>query len=237
MELKDLKLQSLGIVNEKFGRILAIIDFGNVTYWYHKDRIGPDAAPLKEDQQLVVDLEKLHSFTKDFAYQSRFYYGWHPRLPNSQHIVVKADKLGFIKNTKQIQYVKHYLSEDEQIKDGVLIQTDVSGSYIKIPKCNFDVEIAVDSMRLMEDYDTLCLFSGDSDFARLAYYLKKRGKKIIVMASGQIYHELKKAADLYINAQQIKAYVVSIKETTPPKRRGLNFGSATGGQGGFTLNT
>ncbi|OGH74749.1 MAG: hypothetical protein A2748_02420 [Candidatus Wildermuthbacteria bacterium RIFCSPHIGHO2_01_FULL_45_20] len=236
MELKDLKLQNLGITAEKFGRILAIVDFGNVTYWYHKDRVGPDAAPLKENQRLIADLEKLYSFTNDFAYQARFYYGWHPRLPNSQHIVVKADKLGFIKNTKQIQYIRHYLSENEQTKDGAFIQTDAGGSYIKIPKCNFDVEIAIDSMRLMKDYDTLCLFSGDSDFARLAHFIKKRGKKVIVIASGQIYHELKKAADLYINAQQIKAYVVSIKEATPPKGRGVDFGSATGGQGGFTLN-
>ena len=74
------------------------------------------------------------------------------------------------------------------------------------------------------------------DFARLAHYLKKRGKNIIIVASGQVYHELKKAADLYINAQQIKSSIVSVKEATPPERRGLDFGSATGGQGGVTLN-
>lgn len=67
----------------------------------------------------------------------------------------------------------------------------------------------------MDKYDTLCLLSGDSDFARLTEYIKKRGKKIIVIASGQIYHELKKTANLYINAQQIKTHIVSIKEITP----------------------
>src|SRR5258708_37078545 len=109
MNLKELKLQNLGISSIKFGKILVIVDFGKLTYWYRKDRIGPDAAPLKDRQYLQVDLEKLYEFINDFSYQARFYYGWHPRLPRSQHIVVKADKVGFIKNTKLIQYVRHYL--------------------------------------------------------------------------------------------------------------------------------
>ncbi|MBI2406213.1 MAG: NYN domain-containing protein [Candidatus Harrisonbacteria bacterium] len=235
MDLRDLKLKNLGLYGADYGRILAVIDFGNVTYWYHRDRVGPDAAPLKDGQRLIVDLEKLYSFC-DFAYQARFYYGWHPRLERSQHIVVKADKVGFIKQTKQIQYIRHHLIPDENVRGGSTVKRDPTGPYIEIPKCNFDVEIAIDAIRLMNDYDTLCLFSGDSDFARLAEYIKKRGKKIIVIASGQIYHQLKKAANLYINAQQIKSYVVSVNETTPPKGRGLDFGSATGGQGGVTLN-
>lgn len=234
MDLRDLKLTNLGLNDVDYGRILAIIDFGNVTYWYHRDKIGPDAAPLKEGQRLIVDLEKLYSFC-DFAYQARFYYGWHPRLERSQHIVVKADKIGFIKQTKQIQYIRHHITPNEDGSD-FITKRDAAGPYIEIPKCNFDVEIAIDAIRLMDKYDTLCLFSGDSDFARLAEYIRKRGKKIIVIASGQVYHELKKAADFYINAQHIKSYVVSVKETTPPKGRGLDFGSATGGQGGFTLN-
>jgi uncharacterized LabA/DUF88 family protein len=234
MELKDLKLKSLGL-DVDYGRILCIVDFGNVTYWYRKDRIGPDAAPLKENQRLIVDLEKLYLFLKDFSYQARFYYGWHDRLPASQHIVVKADKVGFIKKTKRIQYVKHHLLPDELIAEDKIVLTNNEGRYIEIPKCNFDVEIAIDAIRLMNEYDTLCLLSGDSDFARLAQYIKKRGKKVIVFASGQIYHELKETADLYINAQQIKSYIVSVKETTPLAGRGLDFGSATGGQGGNTL--
>lgn len=236
MDLRELKLQNLGIDSEKFKKILTIVDFGNVTYWYHKDRIGPDAAPLKENQHLVIDLEKLHDFIKGFSFQARFYYGWHPRLSRSQHIVVKADKVGFVKNTKRIQYIKHYLSGEEHVTNSARIFIDGDGEkYIEIPKCNFDVEITLDAVRLMDDYDTLCLFSGDSDFARLAHYAKKKGKEIIVVASGRVYYELKKSADLYINAQKIKSDVVSVTETTPPKGRGLDFGSAAGGQGGFIL--
>jgi uncharacterized LabA/DUF88 family protein len=232
MDLHDLKLQMLGISGQKdFGRILTIVDFGNVTYWYHKDRVGIDAAPLKDDQHLMVDLEKLYSFVKLFSYQARFYYGWHPRLARSQHIVIKADKIGFIKNTKRVQYIKRYLEQGESVKGGSVTLNDNAGSYIEIPKCNFDVEITLDAVRLMKDYDTLCLFSGDSDFARLAQYLKRHRRKIIVVASGRVYHELKKAADLYVNAQHIKAHIAAVKETAPHVGRGLDFGSASGGQG------
>jgi len=237
VELKDLKLQALGLANSGLGRILTIVDFGNVNYWYKKDRIGPDAAPLFPNQYLIVDLERLFNFIKDFSYQARFYYGWHSRLSRSQHIVIKAEKLGFIKNTKRIQYVKHYLSADEIVDGHKQILNNETGRYIEIPKCNFDVEITLDSIRLMDEYDTLCLFSGDSDFARLAHYIKKKGKKFVVVASGQIYHELKTTSDVYINAQQVKSYIVSVKETSPLAGRSLNIGSASGGQGGVTLRT
>ena len=102
---------------------------------------------------------------------------------------------------------------------------------IEIPKSNFDVEISVDAIRTLDRYDTFCLFSGDSDFAYLSRFLKRKGKNIIVIASGQVFHTLKEVADLYINAQQIKSDIASLKETTPLTGRGLDIGSASGGQG------
>lgn len=82
-----------------------------------------------------------------------------------------------------------------------------------------------------EKFDTFCLFSGDSDFTYLAQYLKRKGKKIIVIASGQVFHTLKDLADLYINAQTIKRDIASIKETAPLAERGLDIGSVSDGQG------
>jgi len=65
----------------------------------------------------------------------------------------------------------------------------------------------------------------------LAQYLKKNKKKIIIIASGQVFHTLKELADLYINAQLIKTAITSVKETTPLAGRSLDIGSASGGQG------
>ncbi|MCX6713486.1 MAG: NYN domain-containing protein, partial [Candidatus Vogelbacteria bacterium] len=97
-----------------------------------------------------------------------------------------------------------------------------------------DVEIAVDAIRLLDKYDTFCLFSGDSDFTYLVRYLKKNKKKFIVIASGQVFHTLAELADLYINAQDIKAEITTEKKTASLARRGLDIGSVSDGQGNLS---
>ena len=51
--LKDLKLQNLGIDKEKFGRIFTFVDYGNVNYWYDKDRRDWDNNQLTENKKLI----------------------------------------------------------------------------------------------------------------------------------------------------------------------------------------
>jgi uncharacterized LabA/DUF88 family protein len=234
MELVDLKLQNLGFDKEKFGRIFSFIDYGNVNYWYEKDRRDKDGIELGANQKLIVDIEKLASFTGLFSDQKRFYYGWNPRRKPSWHIAIKAEKFGFIKNTKPMQFIRHYLSAGERGENnsvGHEAKQDATGKYIEIPKSNFDVEVSVDALRLLGKYDTFCLFSGDSDFTYLVRFLKKNKKKFIVIASGQVFHTLKDLADLYINAQDVKVSLVSIKETAPLSERSLDIGSVSDGQG------
>lgn len=79
-----------------------------------------------------------------------------------------------------------------------------------IPKCNFDVEISVDSIRRMDTYDTLVLFSGDADFVSLINYLKKKAKKVVLFKGGYITSSLRNAADRVVNAQSIKKYIVEM---------------------------
>jgi len=216
MNLDELKLKTLEIDGEKFRRIYTFVDFGNVNYWYENDRRDWEDNLLAENQKLTISIEKLANFLNLFSVQKRFYYGWHARIKSSWHIVIWAEKNGFIKITKPIQFIKHYLEDTgfDNFK-GKSIKEDVNGKFIEIPKSNFDVEISVDAIRLMDKYDTFCLLSGDSDFTRLAEFLKRRGKKIIIIASGQVFHTLKDTADLYINAQKIKSYISQIKETSP----------------------
>ncbi len=216
MDFKGLKLKTLGIDKEKFGRIFCFVDYGNVNYWYEKDRFNWDGDSLTEKQKLIVDIEKLSSFISEFSEQKRFYYGWNPRAKTNWHIVIKAEKCGFIKNTKPMQFIKHYIGTGIVSRDGRSTKKDSNGTYIEIPKSNFDVEISVDAIRCMGKYDTFCLFSGDSDFTYLANYLKKHKKKFIVVASGQVFHTLKELADLYINAQSIKEAIAAVKENLVP---------------------
>jgi len=212
MDLNCFKLVTLGIDKEKFGKIYAFVDFGNVNYWYEKDRRVAEDTELERNQKLVVDVEKLANFVSEFSEQKRFYYGWNPRKKKNWHIAIKAENFGFIKKTKPMQFIRHYVGDGVVSRDGRTTRRDGNGTYIEIPKSNFDVEISVDAFRLLDKYDTFCLFSGDSDFTYLANYLKKNKKKFIVIASGQVFHTLKELADLYINAQDIKRLITSVKE-------------------------
>jgi len=214
--IHELKLKNLGIDRTQLGRIYSFVDFGNVNYWFDKDERDWEEQVLTPDQKLIVDIKKLSEFLGLFSDQKRFYYGWHPRLKRSWHIISLAEKNGFVKITKPVQFIRHGLTELElEHHDGRPVKEDLAGKFIEIPKSNFDVEISVDSIRLLDSYDTLCLLSGDSDFVHLARFLKRKGKKIIIIASGRVVHSLKEVADLYINAQQIKASIAAIKQTSP----------------------
>lgn len=48
-------------------------------------------------------------------------------------------------------------------------------------KCDFDVEITQDALNMIDNYDTLLLFSGDGDYFALTEDLIKKGKKVILV--------------------------------------------------------
>lgn len=212
MDLVELKLASLGIDREKYGRIFSFVDFGNVNYWFSRDRRDLDGNILAPHKKVVVKISRLAQFLDLFSIQKRFYYGWHQRFKASWHIIIWAQRNGFIKVTKPIQFVRHYLNANELSSlSPSTVSEDLQGKFIEIPKSNFDVEISVDAIRLMDKYDTICLLSGDSDFTRLAQFLRRQGKRVIIIASGHILHALKDAADWYINAQKIKPLIATVK--------------------------
>lgn len=217
MNLDEFKLNNLEIDKEKFGKVFSFVDFGNVNYWYEKDRRDGNDSVLRENEKLIIDIEKLAQFLNIFSYDKRFYYGWHQRIRKSWHIIIWAEKCSFKKITKPIQFIKHYLENSAKLQSvkSRIIKEDFGGKFIEIPKSNFDVEISVDAIRLSDKYDTFCLLSGDSDFTKLAEFLKDRKKKVIIIASGQVFHTLKDVADLYINAQKIKPLITVKKETSP----------------------
>lgn len=217
MDLTELKHKQFGIDRKIFKRVFSFVDFGNVNFWYEKDRRDAEGNALHPDQKLIVDIEKLSRFLDTFSEQKRFYYGWHPRISRSWHILIRAEQVGFIKVTKPIQFIKHYADEFESPARGRnTIHHDRGGKFIEIPKCNFDVEICVDSIRLLDRYDTFCLLSGDSDFARLVEFLRRKNKKVIIIAAGHVLHSLRSQADLYINAQDVKGDLTVIKTKPRP---------------------
>lgn len=208
--------QKLGIEDSKFGKIFSFIDFGNVNNWFSEDRMW-DNKTIGEKEKISIDIEKLFDFSKYFSAQQRFYYGHDPKNSGSMKFLGKT-KYVFGENqvfTKAIQQIKHYLKNDESTDRD--INEDQEGKYIYLPKCNFDVEICVDAIRLINKYDSLCLFSSDADFVSLIKFLKNNRKKVILIKGGYVQYPLKTNSDLVVNAQDIKEYIADIKQKSSPK--------------------
>ncbi|MFH1191868.1 MAG: NYN domain-containing protein [bacterium] len=165
-------LHNIEQLQKKFGKIFNFIDFGNVNKWFDKDNKNFDGTILKENEKLIVDINKLANFTKTFSKHARFYYGLDPENKGSIHIIAKARKHFNKTVAKPLQNIKHYLMGDEDSTRK--INHDSKGKFIYIPKCNFDVEICIDAVRFINKYNTFCLFSSDADFVYLLNFLKKK---------------------------------------------------------------
>ncbi|MBU1159582.1 MAG: NYN domain-containing protein [Patescibacteria group bacterium] len=72
-------------------------------------------------------------------------------------------------------------------------------------KGDFDVELSMDVMDNLTEFETMVLLSGDSDFAPIVKRAKDGDKKIIIMsAKNHISRELIQLADKYINLKKLR---------------------------------
>lgn len=75
-----------------------------------------------------------------------------------------------------------------------------SNIIIEEPKCNFDVEMAMDILDDADKLTSILLFSGDSDLNGPLERLKVKDKKIgIVGVRGKVADELHRVKDKYID--------------------------------------
>ena len=75
-------------------------------------------------------------------------------------------------------------------------------------KANFDVEITLDILKMIEKFDTLVLFSGDSDFDYLIRRLRAKEKKVVVISTKyHISKELIKNSNKYIDIKQMRPLI------------------------------
>lgn len=217
MDLQDLKKKFIKDelqITEDYGKVFTFIDFSNVNKWFQNDDRNLENELLTNGKKVAVYLKGLKSFADIFSERSRIYYGENPQNEKSlnfTHAMRKIfGKLDVV--TKDLQKIKHYFSDDEQIPTKY-VESDIEGKkFIIIRKSNFDVEIVVDALKMLEHYDTFCIFSGDADFVYLNNFLKKKGKKIIIVKGGHILTKLRESANLVINAQDVKKYITRIED-------------------------
>lgn len=86
---------------------------------------------------------------------------------------------------------------------------EIRGEDGKHRKANFDVEISVDAVAWMNNYDTFILFSGDSDFVYLVRFLRRRGKRTIVISQrGHVSNELIMTSDKYLDVYKLREEIL-----------------------------
>lgn len=153
-----------------------------------------DAANILYSQQTLgwrIDYQKLQDYLKSQAKISGFFYytGKVGALEKQIKFIKKLERLGFSVISKEVKFIK--------TDDGRLL-----------PKGNLDVELALDAFRFADDYDTLLLFSGDSDFGYLIDLLRQKGKRVLVFSTrGHISKELLERAK-YIDLQKLKDNII-----------------------------
>ncbi len=220
MDLQDLKKKFIKDelqITEDYGKIFAFIDFSNVNKWFQNDNQDWENKLLALDEKLSIDLEKLKLFVDIFSERARIYYGENPKNQKSLSFTYVMRKVFGKRDvmTKDIQKIRHYFETGEHIPDKY-VETDADGKkFIEIRKSNFDVEISVDALRMLEHYDTFCIFSGDADFVYLNNYLKRKGKKVIIVKGGYILTKFRESADLVVNAQNIKKHIAKVEKQKP----------------------
>ena len=156
-----------------------------------------DAANILYSQQTLgwrVDYEKLKQyFEKECDLGVIYFYTGRVGDNHKQNsFIKKLETIGYIVKAKEVKWIKISRNSYEW-------------------KGNLDVELTIDVLANIQNFETLILMSGDSDFAPLLDSVKKVGKRVLVMSTkGHISKELLDRAK-YINLKKLKIELMFIK--------------------------
>lgn len=185
--------------------IFAYLDLTNMFHW--QDTLG-----WKFRIEDVI--EQLFNFQN--VKEIKVYYGKNERdLKNSEAFHNRIRKTGAVLKTKSMKFIPKNIEGgmffqrktlsmfDGVIKDKIqefIRELQNSGVVIEEPKCNFDVEMAMDMLDDFEKMTGILLFSGDSDLTGPLERLKVKGKKIgVIGVRGKVAKELHVISDKYID--------------------------------------
>lgn len=185
---------------ENLERETALIAYLDLTNMFHWQKI------LKWNfrvEDVVSELYKIKSIK-----EVKIYYGLNERDKNTSHAFHRRiRKSGAVLKTKPVKFIRKSIDEallfkkstrslfNETINEKMrplIEELQKFGTFVEEPKCNFDVEIAMDIMDDVEKVSGIVLFSGDSDLAGPLERIKLKGKKIYIvgvrnMTAGELH--------------------------------------------------
>ena len=159
------------------GEVYVFIDAANILYSQQTLGWRIDYTKLKEYFQKECNLGGIY-----------FYTGRVGENHKQNAFLEKLKQLGYIVKAKEVKRIKVSKSAYEW-------------------KGNLDVELTIDVLGNIDNFDTLILMSGDSDFAPLLDAVQARHKRTIVMSTkGHIAKELLNRAK-YVNLKKLKEFI------------------------------
>lgn len=159
------------------GRVFVFVDAANILYSQQTLRWRVDYKKLKEYFEKECDLRAIY-----------FYTGRVGENHKQNSFIRKLEQLGYVVKAKEVKRIKISKSSYEW-------------------KGNLDVELTIDVLGNINNFDTLILMSGDSDFAPLLDSVKAQHKRVLVMSTkGHIAKELLNRAK-YINLKKLHGFI------------------------------
>lgn len=172
------------------GRVYVFVDAANILYSQQTLHWRVDYKKLKEYFEGECDLKAIY-----------FYTGRVGDNDKQNSFLKKLESFGYLVKAKEVKRIKVSKSAYEW-------------------KGNLDVELTIDVLANINNFDTLILMSGDSDFAPLLDAVKTLQKRTLVMSTkGHIAKELLERAK-YINLQKLKDFISYHKIKIPPPKWG-----------------
>lgn len=150
------------------------IDAANILYSQRSLGWRVDYKRLKEYLESECDLGGIFFYTGNVGDNQK-----------QSAFLGKLERLGYFVKAKEVKRIK--LKHDTYEWKG-----------------NLDVELTIGVLNTIEEFDTMILMSGDSDFAPLIDAVKNRGKWVLIVSTkGHVAKELLDRAK-YINLKRIK---------------------------------
>lgn len=185
--------------------IFVYLDLTNIFHW--QDVLGWKF-------RIEDIIEQLFTFPN--IKEIKVYYGKNEKdLKNSEAFHNRIKKTGAILRTKPMKFIPKTIREgmffqrktltlfDDGVKNkisGLIDELQKTGIVIEEPKCNFDVEMAMDMLDDTDKLTAIMLFSGDSDMCAPLERLKVKGKHIgVVGVRGKVAGELHSIKNKYID--------------------------------------
>lgn len=140
---------------------------------------------------IKIDYKRLYNFLNRYKRITsiRIYLAFDRQSDKEKGFIQQLEKIGYVVICKQLKVIR---------QNGKII----------VKKGNLDIELALDAFELQNQYRTIVLFSGDSDFSILLKRLQRRSKKVIVFSTRKhVSKELIQTSHRYFELKRILKYI------------------------------